>query len=241
MGYKAICFDIDGTLYPPKTMHRRLLRLYIRHPFYSSRYNKERAEFRKYQDSFKQDTPLRWREAMIIRNGIGKEPEAPFSDEEYRGEYRELHRRFYDPMGRMYRKTVPFEGVRQTFEKIKAKGLKIGVFTDWPLYSKLQSLGLADLVDFACSSDDAGFLKPDTHCFEYLLYNLNVRPEDALYVGDSYKKDVAGAAGAGMDGVLVNVRRSDLADSGSKYPLAKAVFSDWKDFDAWLCAGMEDD
>ena len=113
-------------------------------------------------------------------------------------------------------------------------------YWNWPLYAKLKGMGLEDLVDFACSSDDTGFLKPDTHCFEYLLYNLNVRPEDVLYVGDSYVKDVAGAAGAGIDAVLVNVARSDLKDCTSRYPLAKAVFSDWKDFDCWLSARLEE-
>ena len=238
--YKAICFDIDGTLYPPRTMNRRLLRLTLRHPFFCRIYNRGRAEFRKHQASFRQDIPLRWREALIMRTGSGAEPDKEFSKADCEREYEKLDRRFYGPMGRMYRKTAAFDGVRGTFLKIREKGLKIGVFTDWPLYSKLESLDLADLVDFACSSDDAGFLKPDTHCFEYLLYNLNVRPEEALYVGDSYVKDVAGAAGAGMDGVLVNVKRSDMHDCESRYPLAKAVFSDWKDFDSWLCARLED-
>ena len=240
MPYKAVCFDIDGTLYSPRTMHRRLVRLYLRHPLFCRRYNRERAEFRKHQATFRQEIPLRWREAMILGTKSGKEPEGPFSKEDFRGEYEKLDRCFYAPMGRMYEKTKAIDGVRETFLKIRAKGLKIGVFTDWPLYSKLQSLGLADLVDFSCSSDDTGFLKPDTHCFEYLLYNLNVRPEDVLYVGDSYVKDVAGAAGAGMDGVLVNVGRSDLKDCTSRYPLAKAVFSDWKDFDCWLSARLEE-
>lgn len=239
MPYKAICFDIDGTLYPPRTMHRRLLRLYLRHPLFCRQYNRIRAEFRRHQASFEKKIPLRWREAIILKTKSGREPEA-FSQEDFRTEYDRLEKKFYGPMGRMYEKTAPFGGVRGTFEKIRSKGLKIGVFTDWPLYAKLKGMGLEDLVDFACSSDDTGFLKPDTHCFEYLLYNLNVRPEDVLYVGDSYVKDVAGAAGAGIDAVLVNVSRSDLKDCTSRYPLAKAVFSDWKDFDCWLSARLEE-
>ena len=108
------------------------------------------------------------------------------------------------------------------------------------LFEKLKSMSLSDLVDFYASSDDIGFLKPDTHCFEYLLYNLKMEAKDVLYVGDSYDKDIVGANSAGMDAVLVNVERSELKDAKTRYPLAKAVFCRWKDFDAWLATGMED-
>ena len=39
MRYKAICFDIDGTLYPASLMKRRLMALWARHPAFSVRYN----------------------------------------------------------------------------------------------------------------------------------------------------------------------------------------------------------
>ena len=240
MSYKAICFDIDGTLYPASVMNRRLIAIWILHPFFTFKYTKARKLFRPYQASFKQDIPLRWREAMHIQNESAEEPSRPFSKLEYSKTYEKLQRRFYRPLERLYRKTRTFDGVRATFEKIKAKGLKIGVFTDFPLYDKLNSMGISDLVDFSASSDDIGFLKPDTHCFEYLLYNLKMEPKDVLYVGDSYDKDIVGASKAGIDSVLVNVERSELQDAKSRYPLAKAVFCRWEDFDAWLASGMED-
>lgn len=240
MAYKAVCFDIDGTLYPVRTMNSRLFRLGLRHPLFNLRYRRSRKELRRHQASYKLDIPFRWREAMVISNGSGVEPEA-FSKEDYRKTYDRLDRYVYGPMERLYEKTVPFDGVRRTFEKIKDNGLKIGVFTDFPLFSKLQSMGLADLVDFAASSDDVGFLKPDAHCFGYLLYNLKLGPKDVLYVGDSYSKDIAGASGAGIDAVLVNVAPPHLKDAATLYPQARAVFSTWDGFDRWLTAEMEDD
>lgn len=233
MRYKAICFDIDGTLYPFSLMQKRLLSIWLRHPFFVTRYNRMRKQFRFWQKSFKQDIPFRWREAVIIQNKTGEEPEKPFSQSDYQKTYDSLKRKMYDPMQNLYRKTEPFDGVRETFRSIKAHGLKIGVFTDFPMFEKLKSMGLDEYVDFGASSDDAGFLKPDAHCFEYLLYNLKMEPSDVLYVGDSYVKDIVGAHNAGIDAVLVNVKPSD-------YPLAKEVFGSWKEFDAWLASGMED-
>ena len=241
MRYKAICFDIDGTLYPASLMKRRLMALWARHPAFSVRYNRERREFRRCQADFRQSIPFRWREAMIIRNASGEEPKKKFSEADYRATYDRLQKYIYAPMQKLYERTKPFDGVVSTFSKIKNNGLKIGVFTDFPLFSKLQGMGLADLVDFAASSDDTGFLKPDAHCFGYLLYNLKLGPKDVLYVGDSYSKDIAGASGAGIDAVLVNVAPSHLEDAATLYPQARAVFSTWDGFDRWLTAEMEDD
>jgi len=238
MEYKAICFDIDGTLYPIKTMNSRLLKLSVKHPLFGLRYRKNRKEYRRWQASFKQDIPFRWREAMIVQNGTGEE--GSLDKASYRRTYDKLEKLVYKPMERLYETTDTFDGVRETFQRIRAKGLKIGVFTDFPLFRKLEGMKLSDLVDFAASSDDVGYLKPDTHCFEYLLYNLKMGPQDVLYVGDSYSKDVKGANAAGIDAVLVNVKASAKVDLALEYPLAKAAFRTWKEFDVWLSATMED-
>ena len=241
MAYKAICFDIDGTLYPAGIMKRRLALMGLAHPLFNLKYRRNRKQLRLHQKDYVMDIPFRWREAMTIQSGTGAEPESGFREEDYRETYDSLQRKVYGPMERLYVSTEAFPGVRRIFQKIHDKGLKIGVFTDFPLFSKLQGMNLADLVDFAASSDDVGFLKPDSHCFEYLLYNLKMGAEDVLYVGDSYEKDIKGAAGAGIDAVLVNVKGSAMRDGAAKYPLAKAVFSRWDDFDLWLTAAMEDD
>ena len=244
MKYKAICFDIDGTLYPIGIMNRRIFRLSAVHPLFGLKYRKARKEFRRHQSAFSREIPFRWREAAIIQNGSGAEPDHEFSEESFRKLYGKTYDRLdrwaYRKMERLYERTEPFAGVARTLGKIRNNGLKVGVFTDFPLFRKLEGMELASLVDFAASSDDIGFLKPDTHCFEYLLYNLKMGPQDVLYVGDSYEKDIVGANAAHIDAVLVNVRGLKPGDAEAKYPLAKAVFSTWDEFDKWLTAEMED-
>ena len=243
MKYKAICFDIDGTLYPIGIMNRRIFRLSAAHPLFGLKYRKARREFRRNQASFAKTIPFRWREAAIIQSGTGAEPEHEFSEEAfgklYGKTYDRLDRWAYRKMERLYRQTKTFDWVAETLKRIRNNGLKVGVFTDFPLLRKLEGMDLASLVDFAASSDDAGFLKPDTHCFEYLLYNLKMGPQDVLYVGDSYEKDIVGANAASIDAVLVNVRGLKPGDSQTKYPLAKAVFGTWGEFDKWLTALLE--
>lgn len=236
MPYKAVCFDIDGTLYPKSLMNCRLVRLYLRHPVFVNAYMKNRKAFRRYQDSFKKDIPLFWREAMIIQNKSGKEPETAFNEETYRKTYDKLQKFFYEPMKKMYEKTPLYDGVKETLTKLKSKGIRVGLLSDFPLFdNKLKGLGIEELVDFAISSDDIGFLKPSVHCMDKLLYNLNMDRTEVLYVGDSYDKDILGSKNANMDGVLVNSKKSQ-----DQAPLAKAVFSNWKDFDSWLMANVEE-
>ena len=243
MKYKAICFDIDGTLYPIGIMNRRIFRLSAAHPLFGLKYRNARREFRRYQATFGKTIPFRWREAAIIQSGTGAEPGEEFSEEDYRKLYGKTYDRLdrwaYRKMERLYRQTRTFDGVAETLKRIRNNGLKVGVFTDFPLFHKLEGMGLASLVDFAASSDDAGFLKPDAHCFEYLLYNLKMGSQDVLYVGDSYEKDIVGANAASIDAVLVNVRGLKPGDEQTKYPLAKAVFGTWDEFDKWLKALLD--
>ena len=239
MKYKAICFDIDGTLYPKSVMNRRLLALGLCHPFFSLKYNKMRKQVRKCQEALEGD--LMSKEATIMcKNGVIDENqdikmlEANITKEELQLSKEHLSKWIYLPMERLYKRTKPYDGVVETFKKIKTKGLKIGVFSDFPLFKKLESMGLSSYVDFAASSEDIGFLKPSIHCFEYLLYNIGLDCKEVLYVGDSYDKDIVGAHRAGLDAVLVNVKGSK-----KEYPLACEVFESWKGFDNWLFEQME--
>lgn len=222
MRYKAICFDIDGTLYPRAVMNRRLFALGLCHPIFSVRYNKMRKELRKCQDSLQGNLMSKEANMMLKNSGI-----STIQDIERTKQH--LENWIYKPMEKLYKNTKPFDGVVETFKAIKDRDLKIGVFSDFPLFKKLESMGLSSYVDFAASSDDVGFLKPSIHCFEYLLYNIGLDAKDVLYVGDSYDKDVVGAHNARLDAVLVNAK-----GSVEEYPLACEVFESWGGFDRWL-------
>ncbi|GGK03710.1 HAD family hydrolase [Pseudomonas matsuisoli] len=68
----------------------------------------------------------------------------------------------------------------------------------------VRRLGLADYFEFALCAEDVGIGKPDPHPFQELLRRANVRPENAVHVGDNPVDDVAGAQAAGMGTVWFN-------------------------------------
>lgn len=67
--------------------------------------------------------------------------------------------------------------------------------------NKLRSAGLGELFDAVIISEEVGIRKPDTRIFFLCLQRLNIRPEEALYVGDNPENDIAPAVRTGMKAV----------------------------------------
>jgi putative hydrolase of the HAD superfamily len=89
---------------------------------------------------------------------------------------------------------------------VRAAGLKLAVVSNWDfsLASVLQRVGLAGLLDGVVTSAEVGAAKPDPAVFLRALELLQLRPEEAIHLGDSPELDRAGAAAAGIDSVLVS-------------------------------------
>ena len=60
------------------------------------------------------------------------------------------------------------------------------------------------LFDVTIFSSEHGCIKPATRLFELALEGLGASPAKAVHVGDSLKRDVAGAKAAGCAAVLIN-------------------------------------
>lgn len=92
---------------------------------------------------------------------------------------------------------------------------RLGLLTNGPTnmqWSKIEQLEIAALFDEILVAGDVGIYKPDARVFHVLLDRLNVNPAEALYVGDSYRMDVVGAKGAGMQSVWVRNGNSSETD-----------------------------
>jgi putative hydrolase of the HAD superfamily len=82
----------------------------------------------------------------------------------------------------------------------------IGIISDWGsnLRPIVGELGLDRYLDFVLPSGAVGVAKPNPAFFRMALDRSGVRPGEALMVGDSYRADVRGAWGAGMDAVWLD-------------------------------------
>jgi putative hydrolase of the HAD superfamily len=102
-------------------------------------------------------------------------------------------------------------------------GLKTAVMSDFPIGNKLKYFGLENLWDVEVSSEESGYLKPDKRPFLNLSMKLAVKPEEIIYVGNSYSYDVVGSKQTGMIA-------GHLSSSEKEGSIADFTFSNYNDF-----------
>jgi putative hydrolase of the HAD superfamily len=108
-----------------------------------------------------------------------------------------------------------FPDVRPTLAALKARGLRLGLVSnfDGRLVSICNGLGIADNFDVLVMSGRAGAAKPDPRIFEITLARLGVEAAETVHVGDSEREDVEGARAAGLRAILI--QRAAPADRDS--------------------------
>lgn len=57
----------------------------------------------------------------------------------------------------------------------------------------------------------AGIHKPDSEIFYRALNFINIEPQKAVFIGDSYRCDIMGAKRLGMEAILVDVDKEDYS------------------------------
>lgn len=129
-------------------------------------------------------------------------------------EYRKnlFHR---DYMSRM----VAFPESRELLVRVRDSGLKVVLATssdkdDLPAYGRL--VGMEDLVVEASSSADAQASKPEADIFAAALNKVNMRPEQAIALGDTpWDAQAAGKLGIPVIGLTSGGwKADDLRDAG---------------------------
>jgi putative hydrolase of the HAD superfamily len=72
---------------------------------------------------------------------------------------------------------------------------------------ELRHLGLHNYFKFIIFSSDFGYYKPDPRIFLAGIQQLGLRPEETLYIGDSYENDINPSRNLGMKAMHINDAR----------------------------------
>lgn len=104
-----------------------------------------------------------------------------------------------------------YDDTLDTLERLKGKGVKLGLLTDVPYgmpdtFVDNDIVAIREYFDVILTSVDAGWRKPDPRGFLMLADRLGVKPEEMAYVGNE-PKDVQGAKNAGM--LAIRIDRGD--------------------------------
>ena len=100
-----------------------------------------------------------------------------------------------------------YPNVNKTLIQLIKMGIKLAVVSDAPsreAWMRLYYLNLHHVFDPVLTFDDTGVRKPSPKPFKLALKGLNVKPEEALMIGDWPERDVVGAGQIGMKTVLTS-------------------------------------
>ena len=99
-----------------------------------------------------------------------------------------------------------FDDTIPALETCRQMGLTVGLISNMNQSGDelAGSMGLLPYLDFSITSHEVGAEKPSPVIFERALERAGARPEDAVHVGDQLSSDVAGAANAGINPVLLD-------------------------------------
>lgn len=100
---------------------------------------------------------------------------------------------------------VTYPHVYMTLMSLAKMQMKLAVVSDAPsreAWMRLCYLNLHHMFDAVVTFDDTGERKPNPKPFRTALAKLDVKPEEALMVGDWAERDMVGAAQVGMKTVF---------------------------------------
>ncbi|HJJ29227.1 MAG TPA: HAD family hydrolase [Methanocorpusculum sp.] len=95
----------------------------------------------------------------------------------------------------------PYDGIPEVLSTLKEAGYTLGIVTDavsFDAEKRLDVCGLKPYFNLCVCYDQVGYKKPHTAPFEEALYLADVMPYEAVFVGDSLRRDIAPAAALGM-------------------------------------------
>ena len=109
----------------------------------------------------------------------------------------------------VYPGVVLFDDTHYVLETLRQQQYKIGLVTNsifhmWMRDIELEAYDLIDYFDARLTSGDCGYLKPHPQIYHKILEMLEVRPEEAVFVGDRPQNDIAGANEVGLTSVLMS-------------------------------------
>ncbi len=102
--------------------------------------------------------------------------------------------------------SVPVPEAPAVLDALRRRGLRLVVVSNsnGTVAELLRVVGLADHVDAIVDSGIVGVEKPSPKIFECAAALVDVRPEEAVHVGDLYSVDVVGARAAGCGAILLD-------------------------------------
>lgn len=96
---------------------------------------------------------------------------------------------------------IPYPHVYPTLNKLLKMGIKMGILSDAPgkeAWLRLAYLNFHHIIDAVVTFEETGHRKPHSAPFLKILEKMDIKPGEAIMVGDWVERDIIGAAKLGM-------------------------------------------
>lgn len=213
---KGILFDVDGTLYCQTPLRMVMVILLLLSNFYKPkellRTFKVIIQFRRSQEQMRSLEKVEQCNKNQILNTAQATGESPSYIKDIVEEWFEKR-----PLSFIY--LCRRRGMKGAIEKWFKEGIKLGIYSDYPVDNKLHALGISELIDTRVSSSDPdvhGF-KPNSNGFTLAARKMGMDPSEILYVGDREEVDGVGASNAGMQVIILKSNFKKKTNSNYAY------------------------
>jgi len=213
---KAVIFDYVGTLVNCKSYTMEASREKLRKALVKEGFGVAETEFKAaYTTSHEKYRKVRYEELKEVTNAIWVAEalnELGFrvtsEDQRVKSALNVFFQDFLD--------TLELRADAKKLIKKAKKQCKVGLISNFTyapvIYASLRKLGIDKLFDVIVVSEENGWRKPSTHIFQNALGKLQVKAQEAVYIGDSPTEDMRGAEKAGLVTVFVQSQFNSLKD-----------------------------
>lgn len=206
--YKAAIFDMDGTVLDTLGDLQDAINWAMKETGHKSDFTRENTAL-----FFGSAVHVAIQRALLYESGVTEEKEllavgtaghetVPGISEEEVNRIQEIYRPYYDAHCAI--KTGPYRGIPEAIRHLRAAGIPCAVVSNKP-DEAVQSLVKKDfpgVFDFALGEKPGTRRKPAPDMTIQSLKTLSVKPEDAVYIGDT-EIDFQTAKNSGMDCISV--------------------------------------
>lgn len=198
---KGAIFDVDGTLYDQRKLRIMMLTELCRHVLLNKNALLEikvLSRFRKLREVLaeEEENNVSSRQLNMVADTLSISPER----------VADIVERWIYKKPLKYMQACRFEMVDDFFDALRKQGIKIGIFSDYPIEEKLASLRLS--ADAVCYSLETGIdrLKPQTAGLETIVKRLSLGKSECVLIGDRDSRDGVCARRFGMPFALCRGR-----------------------------------
>ncbi len=203
MRYKAVLFDLDGTLI------NSIFDLHASVNYILKKYGyKEITEKQAYSyvgNGLK----------VLLTLSLGKKDSSEISN--FDEMFKELKEYYFS---HCCEKTIPYDGIKELLTKLKSEGYKLAVVTNKPDFAAKEICDkfFGSLLDIVIGEKEGTARKPAPDMSEKAMAFLGVKKSETLYVGDS-EVDILTGKNTGIDVLSVSYgfrSKNDIIKAGAE-------------------------